>query len=351
MPCHRRAFLQIGSAWAVSACAIPWTAGHEAPSRADRPYVRANTDWLADCRFGIGVHWTAQTVPQTGRPKSFQDAVTDFDLSKFMAAVEYAGADYVLFTAAHALQMLPAPHPVLDRILPGRTCKRDLLAELADALTARQKLLLVYYNHSCNQGNDRAWEQAVGYHAPDKRQFADNLLDIVSWLGNRYKAQIKAWWFDSPYSLDPRGPNNSVSTDLNGFQFPWESFTVAAKAGYGERLVTYNAGVNETFLYTTHQDYWAGELVNLETPPKSRYLDNGLQWFGWTCLEDRAWVHWTCDTPIPSPLYTDEQVYRFVHTCRHQRAPMTFNVGVYQDGTLADASVEQLHRLHLALNR
>ena len=28
---------------------------------------------------------------------------------------------------------------------------------------------------------------------------------------------------------------------------------------------------------------------------------------------------------------------------------MTFNVGIYQDGTMAPASVEQLHRLHVAL--
>ncbi len=35
---------------------------------ADQPYVRANTDWLAKCRFGIGVHWTAQTVPRNGPP-------------------------------------------------------------------------------------------------------------------------------------------------------------------------------------------------------------------------------------------------------------------------------------------
>jgi hypothetical protein len=28
---------------------------------------------------------------------------------------------------------------------------------------------------------------------------------------------------------------------------------------------------------------------------------------------------------------------------------MTFNVGIYQDGTMAEASVEQLHRLDRAL--
>jgi hypothetical protein len=90
-------------------------------------------------------------------------------------------------------------------------------------------------------------------------------------------------------------------------------------------------------------------LVNLERPAQSRYLDNGLQWFGWTCLEDRRWVHTKRDTPIPSPLYTDEQVIRYVRACNQHTAPMTFNVGIYQDGTMAEASVEQLHRLNAGL--
>jgi hypothetical protein len=312
-------------------------------------YIRANTDWLAKCRFGIGVHWTAQTVPRSGSPQPFQQAVADFDLNGFMASVEHAGADYVLFTAAHALQMLPAPHPVLDEILPGRTCQRDLIRELADALAAKKKHLLVYYNHSCNGKQDSPWEQAVGYHAPNKERFAKNLTDIIAWMGERYGDKIKAWWFDSPYSVDPRGPHNSVTTDMTGFPFPWERFTVAAKVGHPARLVTYNPGVNQTFLYTTHQDYWAGELVNLDDPASRRYLDSGLQWFGWTCLEDRRWVHTRLDTPIPPPLYTDEQVIRYVKTCNQHTAPMTFNVGIYQDGTMAEASVEQLHRLNAGL--
>lgn len=116
--------------------------------------------------------------------------------------------------------------------------------------------------------------------------------------------------------------------------------------------MTYNAGVNETFLYTTHQDYWAGELVDLKHPPTTRYhLANGLQWFGWTCLEDRAWVHHRLDTETPKPLYSDEEIVSFVRTCNSHQAPMTFNVGIYQDGTMAEASVEQLHRVDVALGR
>lgn len=315
----------------------------------DAGYTRANTDWLAKCRYGIGVHWTALTVPRHGDPLPFQQAVDAFKLKDFVQQVRYAGADYVLFTACHALQLLPAPHSVIDRILTGRTCKRDLIGELADALAAHGLPLLVYYNHSCNHAQDRPWEQAVGYHGQDKNVLAKNLSEVVAWMGGRYKDKIKAWWFDSPYSLDPRGPHNSVTTDMTGFDFPWEQFTVAAKAGYPARLVTYNPGIAKTFLYTTHQDYWAGEMVNLKTPATSRYLENSLQWFGWTCIEDRRWVHTTRNTEIPKPLYSDEEVIAYVRQCRSYQAPMTFNVGIYQDGTMAPASVEQLHRLGTAL--
>lgn len=344
----RRHFLQATTAGAAACVAAPLLADQEERG-SDAPYKRASTDWLAKCRFGIGVHWTAQTVPRQGAPLPFQKAVERFDLDGFIKAVERTGADYVLFTAAHALQMLPAPHPVIGNILPGRTCPRDLIQELADALAAMKKHLLVYYNHSCNGQQDRPWEKAVGYHGRNKARFAQNLMDIIGWMGRRYKEKIRAWWFDSPYSLDPRGPHNSVTTDMTGFRFPWERFTVAAKLGFPDRLVTYNAGVNRTFLYTTHQDYWAGEMVNLETPATSRYLGGGLQWFGWTCLEDRGWVHHRPNTEIPKPLYADDEVIAYVRACNSHQAPMTFNVGIYQDGTMAPASVEQLHRLGPAL--
>ena len=213
---------------------------------ADEPpkdYQRANTDWLAKCRYGIGVHWTAQTVPEEGPALPFQKAVEAFDVRKFVDAVTHAGADYVLFTAAHALQMLPAPHPVIEKLLPGRTCTRDLIGDLADALATKGIPLLVYYNHSCNRQDDPEWRKAVGDDGPDKNVLAQNLMEIVGVMGEHYKDKIKAWWFDSPYSLDARGPVKSVTTDMTGFQFPSGQFTAAAKRGFPARSVTYNSGI------------------------------------------------------------------------------------------------------------
>ena len=311
-------------------------------------YHRANTDWLAACRLGLSVHWTAKSAPRHGAACNFQAAVERFRLDDFLAAVDRSGVDYVIFTATHALQLVPCPHPVVAGILPGRTAKRDLLGELAQGLAARGKKLIVYYNHSCNQADDPPWERAVGYHDPTKDRFANNILSVVRWLGERYGQLIRGWWFDSSYSLDVRGPGNSVSTDMTGFAFPWERLTVAAKAGHADRLVTYNAGYN-MFLYTEHQDYWAGEMTDLNTPPTGRYLPSGIQWHGWTCLDDRNWVYSDNSRPPHPPLYTDAEILTFVSKCRQQQAPMCFNVVVYQDGTLLEESVQQLHRITTAI--
>lgn len=313
-------------------------------------YARANTDWLAKLRYGIGVHWTAKSVPRQGAPLPFQEAVDAFDLKTFVAQIRQAGADYVLFTATHGQQMLPAPNPVIDRILPGRTCQRDLIGEMAAALAVHQLPLIVYWNHSCNGKGDPAWRQAVGYDGKDKTRFADNLCELIGWMGQRYGKNIRAWWFDSPYSLDPSGPHKSVTTDMTGFRFPWERLTAAAKTGFPGRLVTYNAGVDETYLYTPRQDYWAGEMNDLKHPAQSRYQSNGLQWFGWTCLDDKSWVHGRRGTAIIQPLYGDAEVTAYVRTCNAHQAPMTFNLGIYQDGTMSPASLDLLHRLGGALS-
>lgn len=315
-------------------------------------YKKANTDWLASCTTGISTHWTAQTAPREGAAsRRFQNAVNSFRLNEFLAAVEESGADYVIFTATHALQMLPCPNPVLDSILAGRTSERDLIGEIAEGVAGINKSLIVYYNHSCNSGDDPPWEQAVGYHDPQKERLTENLCSIIRWMGEHYGKLIRAWWFDSAYSLDPSGPNNSVTTDMTGFQFPWEQFTVAAKAGYADRLVTYNAGIGETFMYTRHQDYWAGEMFNLNIPPAGRFMETGLQWHGWACLDDRAWVYGNNSAEPSQPIYSDDEILRYLRICRQYQAPMCFNVISFQDGSLAESSIRQLARIKKALKR
>ena len=318
-------------------------------ARADE-YHRANTDWFAACRFGISSHWTAQSQP-VGKDDwlPFDETVANFSPADYVAQAAGAGAEYIIFTTAHALQMLPAPCQAIDRILPGRTTKRDLIGDLADACHARGLRFIAYYNHSCNSGDDPAWEHAVGYHGRDKRRFADNLLAILREFSARYGKRLDGWWFDSCFSLDPRGVYNSVTTELNGFQFPWEEWTAAAKTGNPERIVSLSSGMLTHYVYSTHQDYEGGEANDLIAVATSRYTPDQLQAHRWVCLDNPNWVHSRVDTPLAAPRFSRESLTDYVSTCHRAGVPVTFNTDIDRTGRFSPASLARLAEVRARL--
>jgi hypothetical protein len=324
--------------------------GHLSENFHVNSYQRASSDWMSDCHYGVAFHWTAQTIPEFGSPVPFQKAVEKFKLDQFLASVEESGAGYVIFTATHALHRPPCPNPVIDALLPGRTSERDLIGEIADGLNKIGKHLIVYYNHSCNHKEDLEWEHAIGYHGKDKVQFTQNFCDIIEWMGKKYGPKIKGWWYDSCWALDARGPLDDVTTDLHGYQFPWEKLTQASKQGYSDRLVTYNPGLNESFLFTEHQDYWAGEMDSLKIVPQHRIHErNGLPWHGWMCLDNKDWVHGKVNTKLAAPQFERQDVLRYLKNCSSHRAPVCFNLDIVQDGTVSPHSIKMLSGINQEL--
>ena len=71
------------------------------------------------------------------------------------------------------------------------------------------------------------------------------------------------------------------------------------------------------------------------------------------CPTSSSWTTCGCTTwwRRSEKAKSDEEVVSYVRTCNSHQAAMTFNVGIYQDGTMASASVEQLHRLGVALGK
>lgn len=310
-------------------------------------YRMANTDWFAACPFGISTHWTAQSQPVRADDwVPFEEAVNKFDAKRYVHQAADAGARYIIFTGCHALQMLPAPCLAIDQIAPRRTTRRDLIGELADACHARGLHFILYYNHSCNHGDDPSWEYAVGYHAADKTRLSRNLQTIVRELGERYGKRMEGWWFDSCFSLDPRGTYNSVTTDLHGFQFPWDDFVTAAKAGNAERLVALSPGMLTHFLYSKHQDYEAGEANDLVAVPSTRFTRDGLQVHRWVCLDNADWLHARVNTPLAKPRFTAASAEDYVRSCRASRVPVTFNVDIDRTGTFSAESLQFLRELN-----
>jgi len=313
-------------------------------------YHRADATWLSNCRFGISSHWTAQSKPVSADDwLPFEEAVSQFNPARYADQVANAGAEYVIFTGTHALQMLPAPCAAIDRILPGRTTHRDLIGELADACHARGLRFILYYNHSCNGGDDPDWEYAVGYHARDKSQLISNLLNIIRELGTRYKSRVAGWWFDSCGALDPndwhRDYHQLVTTDMHGYKVDWDQWVDVARIGFADRLVTLNPGGLFHYVYSRYQDYEAGEAFQPIAVPTSQFTQEHLQGHRWICLDNSGWVHNHVTTPLAAPMFNREYIESYVRDCNRVKVPVTFNVDIDRTGLLSPQSLQMLHEV------
>jgi hypothetical protein len=286
---------------------------------------RAPTGWLRSAKYGLMVHWIAATQPRSGPQKPFCEAVRDFDVQRFADMVKGTGAEYLIFTLAHGVQKFPVPLKSVDTVLPGRTCSRDLPADLADALTQRGIRLILYYHHGVG---DAEWSKASGFLSEDKSSFFEHEAAILREVGLRYGSKLSGWWFDDRYPLQP-----------------FEQLYKATKAGNPDRIVAWNAWIMPRS--TDFQEYWAGELAGslLRLPAKGYFDDDGpqsgLQPHGLIFIDD-PWMHGSPNTEIHAPLFSDQELAAYIADCSKKGASVTMNIGVYQDGTASAATLQQL---------
>ncbi len=294
--------------------------------------ARSDPTWFRNAKYGLMFHWTPGVKPRNGKEEPFCDAVRDFNVSAFVRMIEDAGAAYVIFTTAHGTQWLPAPIAAVEKVLPNRTCSRDLLGDLASALAQRGIRLILYYHHGVG---DYEWSRNSGFYRKDKIQFFDNEAAVLTEMGKRYGDKVAGWWFDDRFPLQP-------------FERLWH----AAKAGNPGRLVAFNSWILPKA--TEFQDYYAGELGGvLKLPPEKGYFDgdgpqSGLAGHFLIFLDD-TWSHGSSDQPIKAPLFNNEDLIRYVRTLNARGIPVTMNIGVYQDGTASPATLAQLRAVRKAI--
>ena len=333
-------------AFAASATGALLGANLEGEQTDPSAYQRADAAWFAACPFGVSTHWTA--LSQTIRPadwRPFAETVARFGVERFADRVAATRASYLIFTSCHALQWLAAPCAAIERVLPGRTNLRDMVGELARALDQRNVHFILYYNHSCNHGDDPDWEYAAGFHEADKNRFIANLLAIIRELGERHGALLKAWWFDSCSSLDQRGPRWSGSGMRYNIRVPWDDWVRAAKAGKSDRLVTLSPGMMRYYLYTAHQDYEWGEANDLVAVPAAQFTPDGLQAHRWVCLDNPGWVHSRYNEPLATSRFALEDLVEYVKTAHRYSVPVTFNIDVDRNGEFLPETIQLLREV------
>ena len=114
--------------------------------RQEAQRARASTEWIVKAGYGLMFHWTSQTIGKDGTHKPYAQAVDDFDVKPFADMVEATGAGYVFLTIGHAESYCPGPITAWEKYHPGKTTRRDLIAEMADALNAKGIKMMCYLN-------------------------------------------------------------------------------------------------------------------------------------------------------------------------------------------------------------
>jgi len=328
--------------------------------------ARANTDWFVAAKYGVMFHWTSRTQPRHGPQQPYLDAVDAFDVNSFAEMVEQTGASYVIFTVNHGDHTCPMPLESWESFYPGSTSERDLVGDMADALSEYGIKLLLYLSPSTigKESTDLAfWHEPSWPFLPDFSSESEDFFDlheeIFTEIGLRYEEKVAGYWLDAYMGIYLKYPH-----------YPYERMNDAFKAGDPNRLVSLNTWVLP--LCTAWQDYWSGEGINpSQAAISSRYLDDnqgagllmnysteilegtGLQSHVLFILDDN-WVHTEANTPISPPIHTDEQLIAFVQQSIANQCVVTMNLGIYQkedevEGWVGQATLDQLIALRLAI--
>ncbi len=282
--------------------------------------MRASTDWMVEGKYGLFIHWSPLSWPLKGDKMRYQDAVDLFDVEAFADVVEETGAAWLFLTTTHGTHHFPGPIEAIDRVMPGLTCERDLVAEIADALENRGIRLLLYYHMGMDDGE---WAKAVGYWKADKSGWFDNVCAIQTEINERYGKKTWGWFIDDAHKW------------YYPCDFPWERFTKALKAGNPGRLIAYNPGTRPSV--TPFGDLLASDNgANLRPvmPEKhfTRQYPGLLQHYSFTL--ERGWVIKGKPTEgFPDPVHEAGALIDYIRECDDANVPLSMNMLITQDVT------------------
>ncbi len=332
--------------------------------------VKNRAQWMADGLYGLMVHYLLQPLGDTeaDRTRELERLINGFDLDTFIQQFRDSGADWLIFTIGQNTGYYNSPNATLDRLLPGRTPRRDLVLEIARRVKRMGKRFIAYLPAEISAQQPEV-KRVFQWNDADQRLFLSTYLAFVRDYSRQYGRFCDGWWFDGCYEPIHRGRWN------------WAEWAAAARAGNPYSIVAFNDGAFCVGLLkpvSLEQDYHAGEVHLLENGkiridplntgdlivdaeghvrrpgqqpqyymPDSQFID-GVQWHALVPV-DSSFVG--DSIPMEHLRYSAEYLARFIQDCRKVRGAVTINLPIGLDGVIPSDSARKARELGALLRR
>ena len=307
--------------------------------------ARDRAAWMKEARWGVMTHyladWKAREMKEPMSVAKWNEMIDHFDVEGLAGQLKNVGAGYYLITIGQNSGYYLAPNATYDRfvgIQPSKCSRRDLVADLYEALHKRDIRLLVYLPAGAPGGDATAREALRWQNGPHRnREFQLKWEQIIRAWSMRWGPRVAGWWFDGCY-----WPNTMYRTD----EPPnFASFAAAARAGNPESIVAFNPGVVPRILSVTpHEDYTAGEINDPNRIEIRRAADgkiDGTQVHILSYLGER----WG----MGAPRFATEQVVTWSQSIHKQGGVITWDVPIRPNGLIAQPFLDQLTAVGKAL--
>jgi len=308
-----------------------------------------HTDWFHDARWGVFTHYLGEN---DANADDWNRQVDQFDVHALAAQLASTGTSYYFMTIGQNSGHFCAPNNMYDEfvgIRPSKCSRRDLIADLYDALTPHGIKLLVYLPSGAPAADPIAearleWEWGFEGRWPDgwngartgKRlaSFQTKWEAIVREWSLRWGEKIHGWWIDGCYFADEMYRH----ADAPNFA----SFTAALKAGNSASLVAYNPGVFVPVIsHSECEDFTGGEVADAFPVSPGRWV-NGAQYHVLSYLGE-MWG-------VGAPRFTDGFVRGYTEYVNSKGGVVTWDVPIGKTGVIPQVYIEQLKQLAVRRN-
>jgi len=329
--------------------------------------LMTRTTWFRQARWGVFAHYLAAPASSVDQvaltPEQWSAQVESFDVPRLAADLADMGARYFFITIGQNTGFFCSPNETYDGLVgrtPSRLSRRDLVADLADALESRGIRTLVYLpGHApahdrlavqrlaCTPPWDAsAWQLGPGSYLcegdVDGRLtgFQQHWEAIIQEWSQRWGRRIHGWWIDGCYHADRMYRH----ADRPNFA----SFADAMRAGNPDSIVAFNPGVKlPVVCHTCHEDYTAGEVASVfpvDADPwaaeNARLIDGCVQQAQYHLLTHMG-QHWGRG----EPRFSEEFVRSYTRLINDQGGTVSWDVPIDAGGRIPDVFRKNLSRI------